>query len=510
MMSSLSTLVDSIKFRILVKQLDDDEFDTFLSRLWRRNGKDAVLQLLRPNALNNNIPQKELIQVTSIIITERGPPRRHMQPKTANIVETPSQLIGEIASFLDYSDYISFSSTNRKMFVDCNSPNRLTKLDLVQFPVIDPSFCLKDHPKLRFLRVNLHQMPSLNIGRDAITRHCPVLQCLWLHGDDGEFKREAVSYSISDFITDNTGKCRAIPTLMLERFLNDNALNSQQIIRLLTEFPALTYLKLGGMVCDNHEDVDQFKSLCPNINNLSMMYVFGRSYAALLAALSPKLNTLSLDTCFQSSLQLPSNCDWPKLKELCLSAPTQNTMNAILDKAHNLREISFDPIRRVLDRQVIDIGNAMERMIVDHSTVEAFCIWTQGHLERICTAIHRGLSQIQKHEKQYLEMILIIDSTELTEIKGFPCLLSKILLTLSESDLMDWAVTLAPTKGRNFDPTTIEGIRSFIDSHDGFDVDLMEGQGVLFIQYHEYDGSSDDDNDDYSDDDNEQDGLSAH
>ena len=504
MMSSLSTLVASIKFRILVKQLDDDEFDAFLSRLWRRNGKDAVLQLLRPNAENNSIPQNELRQITSTIITERDPPRRHPRPTAASILETPSQLIGVIASFLDLADYISFSSTNRKMFVDCNSPNRLTRLDLVQFPVIDPSFCLKDYPKLRFLRVNLHQMPSLNISRDPITLHCPDLECLWLHGDDGEFEGEAGAYSIDDFITDNTGRCRAIPTLMLERFLNENALNSQQLIRLLTEFPALTYLKLGGMVCDNHGDVDQFKSLCPRINNLSMMYVFGPTYAALLAALSPKLQTLSLDTCFRSSLQLPSNCDWSKLKALCLSAPTQNTMDAILDRAQNLNEMSFDPIRRVLDRQVIEIENAMERLIVDHSTVETFCIWTQGHLERICNSIHRGLSQIQKFEKEYLKMILVIDSTELTEIKGFPYLLSKILLTLSEADIMHWTVTLAPTKGRHFDPRTIEGIRSFIDSNDGIDVDLNEGHGVMFIQYHNYDESGDDYSDDYSDDDDEQ------
>ena len=232
-MSALTALVDSIKFQLLVKQLDDVEFDTFLAKLWRRNGKGTVMQLLQSEYEEQHLPI-------------RDQPRRHETTTGNSLADTPSQLIGEIASFLDYSSYISFSSTNRKMFVDCNSPNRLTQLDLSKFAVNDPSFCWKNYPKLNCLYLNLHQMPSLNISRAAITQHCPVLRTLCL---DAHRNEEDPTYSIDDFIADNIGTCGAINTLALFGFQKKEALNSQQLTRLLTEFPALTRLELVGMQC---------------------------------------------------------------------------------------------------------------------------------------------------------------------------------------------------------------------------------------------------------------------
>ena len=479
MMSSLSTLVNSIKFQILVKQLDDDEFETFLSRLWRRNGKDTVLELFcRPQTGNNSISQMELIRISSAIITERDPSRRYPQPKIAIISRTPSQLIGEIASFLDYSDYVSFSSTNRKMFVDCNSPNRLIKLDLSKLTDIDPSFCLTNYPKLLYLGLHLEQTESLGISRDAITRHCPDLQALRLtaHRIDDR-KEKAPTCSINDFITDNKDGCQTITTLRLVDFRKESALNSQQLIRLLTEFSALTDLQLWSMQCDDHCDVDELKLLCPLLHNITMAYVTGSGYAALMAAFSPKLRALMLKNCFRSSFQFPSNSDWSKLEQLSICGPTQNTINEIVNRAMNVRLLYFFP--NVSERQKtarisnVQIENVVERMFADHPSLKDVCLETRGHLERICKSIHQGLSRIQKEKKDRLEITLLIDCSELTDMKGFLCLLSKILLNLRDSNIMHWEVQLVPfTRGRHFQPTTVEAIQSCIDSHDGMDLEL--------------------------------------
>ena len=397
MVSSLSTLVNSIRFQILVKQLDDDEFDTFFSRLCRRNGKDTVLELFLPNTGNNSIPQMELIRFASTIITERDPSRHYPQPETAIISGTPSQLIGEIASFLDYSDYVSFSSTNRKRFVDCNSPNGLTELDLSKFTDIDSSFCLTNYPKLLFLGLQLEQTESLNISRGAITRHCPDLQTLLLSAnpiDDRE--KRADTYSIVLFIADNKGLCQSITTLSLCGFRKENALDSQQLICLLTEFSALTHLQLQAMQCDDYCDVDQLKRLCPRINSATMIAVRGSGYAALLTAFSPKLRSLLLMNCFRSSLQFPSNSDWLKLEKLSICDPTQNTINEILNRAMNVRLLYFAPNTARISN--VQIDNVVERIFVDHPSLNDLSVDTRGHLGRICKSIHQGLST--KREKR--------------------------------------------------------------------------------------------------------------
>lgn len=51
---------------------------------------------------------------------------------TKTMTDLPSCLVGEIASNLAPLDYIHFTQTNRKIFVDSNSPNRLRVLGLKQ------------------------------------------------------------------------------------------------------------------------------------------------------------------------------------------------------------------------------------------------------------------------------------------------------------------------------------------------------------------------------------------
>ena len=476
-MASLSNLKQSIKFQLLIDQLDDDEFDSFLSKLWRRNGKDTVLQLLRSNA-ENSIPQSELVSIVSNIITERDPPRRQL-PTAGNIIsETPSQLIGEIASFLDYSDYVYFSSTNRKMFVDCHSPNRLTKLNLSKFKEIDQSFSLANHPRLRYLAFNLSQITALNITGGVITRYCPMLRTLRLSGYKAHDDGVVGVHKIERFIADNAGNCKSITTLELVDFQNEDALDSQQLIRLLTEFPALIHLKMKRMESHDHCSIDGFRSLCPRISKLSMT-VKGLGYSALLTAFSCKVQSLSLDSC-KPPFQIPKNSDWLKLGTLRLYAPTKHMMDQILYKAKNLKRILFVPNHQNVDKILWcqmrndEIEIAVENVIVNHPSLEFFYVSTRGHLERICNAIHRGLFRRQKNKKKTLTIVPRVEYT--TECVA---LLSKILLTLSRSEIERWRVQI-DMKG-DLD-LMAQAIRSFIAQHDEKEIKLLiENTRYLFI-----------------------------
>ena len=478
-MSSLSTLVDSIKFQLLVKQLDDDEFDTFLSQLWRRNGRDTVLQLLRPNKEHNDIPQKELIQITSTIITERDPSHRNLQPTSNSISGTPSHLIGEIASFLHCRSYVSFSSTNRKMFVDCNSPNRFTKLELSEFNQIHPSFSLSNYPKLRYLDLNLIQIAAMNMYYDAITRYCPKLQTLCIGGT-----QHLSEMHIANVMSDDAGCCGSITTLKLYNFRgmawDESILKCQQLVRLLNGFNGLTHLDLRNMYYDysrDHCDIDQFKSLCPRIREISMNCVYGLPYAVLLAAFGYKLLSLTLDQCFRSSLQFPPNSDWSKLQRLSVTVPTKNSLDAVLNTATNIKSISFIPkMGRNVRLSDDEIENALENVIIDHSSLQRFSVSTAAEcrLEEICNSIHRGLIRIHKKRKEHLEIALYIDCMESAVTKEFVSLASKILLTLSKSKIEVWKLILEPHGDYSHIEPMIQVMESFIAEHGGKGIKLLD------------------------------------
>ena len=264
-MSSLSTVVTSVKFKILSNQLEDDEFDKFMSTIWRIIGRENVLQLICPPTGNEYISKDELVGIASNIIARRDSHNGRGIEYSTNILRIPRSLIGEVASYLECSDYISFSRANRKLFVDCHSPNKLTKLNLSAFYELDSSFCLSNFSKLTYLDVTLYQMVSLGVLCEPITGYCRHLRTLCICGDtDDKY------YDIDMFITHNLQCCGGITTLALYNFQREDSLNPLNFVRLLAEFPALIHLKLVNVYFNGRLNAKVLRSLCPNINQLSL------------------------------------------------------------------------------------------------------------------------------------------------------------------------------------------------------------------------------------------------
>ena len=117
-----------------------------------------------------------------------------------------------------------------------------------------------------------------------------------------------------------------------------------------------------------------------------------------------------------------------------------------------------------------------ENVIVNHPCLEFIHVSTRVHLQRICNSVQQGLSRIQKKKKEQLVMQLDVCRTDITDTKEFVRLLSKILLILSKSEIELWKVHLSThdNGGGHFEPTTVQAIQSFIESHDGMDMELKK------------------------------------
>merc|ERR1712059_193239 len=88
------------------------------------------------------------------------------------------------------------------------------------------------------------------------------------------------------------------------------------------------------------------------------------------------------------------------------------------------------------------MGDLTRKLFTDHLSLEFIYIATRGNFEAICNAIHIGLCRSQKEKRERLEIGFHLDCTEIGELADFMCNVSKIVLTLSGSNIKQWMVTL--------------------------------------------------------------------
>ena len=153
-----------------------------MSRIWRVVGREQILSLLfnpllkqhSSSGVNQNVDINiddqssnrltEITRIASDIIRNRE--STSTARITPNITNIPSSLIGEIASFFELPEYISFSRTNRNVFVGCNSPNRLKMLCLTETVtnVQDYSLVpLQRFPQITCFEFNLKQISQFTV-----------------------------------------------------------------------------------------------------------------------------------------------------------------------------------------------------------------------------------------------------------------------------------------------------------------------------------------------------------
>eukprot|EP01084_Bolivina_argentea_P237072 398518_1 len=216
----MSTLLaKAVSFRLLIKQLSKDEFLALMSKIFDIKHSD----LISTSLFNYFIHQKtiknpntnDLNNINSIlseIIQSRKPKPQSESMTTATIkLDTlPKALIGNIASYAAQTCYFQFQKTNRKIFIGCNSLNKLITLNLLH--VINySSINLQQFISVKRFTIHVHKYHQFKLPQNG-QYIMNQLEYLRLDGD------ELTDFDIEPFINQNCINIENIKTVSFSDF----------------------------------------------------------------------------------------------------------------------------------------------------------------------------------------------------------------------------------------------------------------------------------------------------
>ena len=285
-----SDIVSVIKFISISSQLSDGEIQTFVSRLWRTVGRDRILQFICTSApcfpanqrYVNILPTAS--SVASAIIADRDSDDQRCEIFPIQITDLPSCLLGEIASNLEPMEYIAFSKTNRKIFVDSNSPNRFQTLTLN--PNDDYSgLRLQNFPQIKYLRFQSWRIIEFRRHNGHLFGGNNQLRSLSIDlGDSNHFNMES-------FINDQSPCFPSIHSLDLQDGLGFGCqFECVPFFQILSKFTGLTSLRLTDIDIAGSIKNEDLRVLCPAVSELSLYDV--DPIEPFLASWGSKLKTL--------------------------------------------------------------------------------------------------------------------------------------------------------------------------------------------------------------------------
>eukprot|EP01083_Nonionella_stella_P277076 941984_1 len=163
----MASLVEAIRFRALSSKLDKTEFNTFILEFIQGCGRNILVTSLFNQFHTSNTTENANRQAlqTCIGVIKQIMESRKRKPNTLSqtqitIHSLSPDLIGESSSYLCHKDNIAFGEVNRAMYIGCNTPNTLRKMDLTavnDYSVIS----LRKYPHLQCLAVTLNQFHQL-------------------------------------------------------------------------------------------------------------------------------------------------------------------------------------------------------------------------------------------------------------------------------------------------------------------------------------------------------------
>lgn len=307
--------------------------------MWKIVGRGEILKLLCTQFFtesNNSVAVDEqepnildeMTQITSDIIRDRDTKSRpHNKP---NINNMPSCLVGTIASFLTQWDYIAFSMTNRKVYLDCNSPNRLQKLALSQYTDYS-TVSLKQFPQIKYLRFNLKQMSGFKEIGGRRFGDCNQLQTLLIDGTGS-------TTADMDLLINDSSRCfSTIRSLVLFSFSGRSNLASNVFIQILSKFDKLAHLQLYGVDVQGDLNSYSISLLCPEIKEFISCSTL--QIAQVLQCWKGRIDTLTIG---EPARGIP-NCDIFAVKRLCFVRLEIAEIDSLLNLSKTLRQISWFP-----------------------------------------------------------------------------------------------------------------------------------------------------------------------
>ena len=428
--------VDMIRFKHISAQLSDTEMNILMTRLWRSVGRERFLQFLCTSLCGLAANQKYInllptaSGIISQIIQQRDCEDELNAAVSTTMIDLPACLVGEIASNLDLLDYIAFSKTNRKIFVDCHSPNRLQKLSL-QHRHDYAGIRLQHFPQLQHFHFDLSGIPEFYQINGQILSGNNQLQ---------ELSVDLSAGSINDIemLIDDQSKClSSLQKLCLSSSGSgtgsEYSLESvapRRFVKLLGKFQGLKKLSLYKMCFVRQINENEVQNLCPLVSKLKLTRV--HPLCPFLKIWGPNIITL----CYDIDVNEVSHCDLPSLRRLHLASLDFTRFVAFLDISKSASEISLIP--NFCGYQ--EVYSLIKRCIA-RPKLEYFCVATDlsgRRLRTCCRAIERGLNQTKDIERDWMEITLCVQLWPLSDSDHILQPITDIVIAFVESKVKEW------------------------------------------------------------------------
>ena len=429
-----------VKLKALTNQLKDEEFDAFLSRLWRKTGREQIMHLLcapllKPSTTDNDVQSlKDMLGITTQIMLLRNPSINEAVERTnLGITSLPSVLLSEIASYQTQRSYANLSICCRKFFVDCN-PNTLEVVDLFEVPVDAVIHTKFSRVKKMRIRLDHYIPPNLMECRDLKS-----IEICGLNLPFGMVSLQELMDTQSSFFS-------TITELGLTAFSIRRS--TAIFVEILGKCSSVERLHLESIHLGSVRlSAGQLNQCCPNLNHLTLIGNIPRrgQEVAMLRAWKSRIQTLMVEPGLADSLDTLPNMTLGNLTKLGLHDASFATVNRFMELAPNLSAIYFVPhSEERRDSQMTDHQMEMfvRQFIVDFPKMEYLYISTLRSLERICNAINYGLYRTKNTPRYQMEIGLVVDCSVITDATDFVCNINRVLSALAASKIEEWILSV--------------------------------------------------------------------
>eukprot|EP01083_Nonionella_stella_P259108 885010_1 len=433
----MTSLSEVIRFRASVHKLTDTEFHQFILTLVQKCGRDILITSLFTMFTSGCDRSSQSLETTLNIIKQIIESRK-TKPKPASssditMQSLPSALIGNLASYLNSTDYCAFSKANRTVYIGCNAPNTLYLLNLCS--IHDYSAVnLAKYWHLRILVFNLSAYDSFVLPTNGRTV-CNRLQSIRLDAD----KRTDVD--LTHLISRNTINTNNVTYLQCKDFGNKEERNHfpfDAFTGLLSNFSNIQDVDLVGValtdlpsVRHDHGQSDLLQ-LVPHLQRFT--WIRSRPHAFLgqiLTRFHSKLKALKLLDLFVEPL--PTHITFSSLEELCIIVNRSlTTLTHILKTGKNLRKVLFMFYSSIID-------SCIQQLLTTQPLLEYFAmLFKYDIFDDVCNAIDRGLYN-RKHKNKNIILVLYVETPEDTmiDISKFKNILFMIGKIVQQFRLLD-------------------------------------------------------------------------
>eukprot|EP01083_Nonionella_stella_P129210 391951_1 len=283
---------------------------------------------------DNNV--SHMIQSISDILDARKSSSNNETLAKIKIDSIPSDMIGECASFLSLSDYVSFSKCNRKTYIGCNSPPTLQAFDLSNIPIaracdlsrfpLLKQLKLSYHAFVPYIELNPNQNPLDSVHSLTLYDRIPCY-----------FQKTSSITSISKCV-----RIQNIRRLTCSQFGIDKVTwrhNSKSFCDFVSNFSQVNALCLRECFLTDDLDIESVNIL-PQLRTLYISKFVNDVVRRLRNKWLDLYSKQLLAIIYEESKMDINVCCFPKLKAIRVSDPNADTLLKIINNAPLLEQFN--------------------------------------------------------------------------------------------------------------------------------------------------------------------------